>query len=36
LIKNWYKKLNDPNVQIKKLFENIDKEISQNGKLRKK
>ena len=36
LIKNWYKKLNDPNVQIKKLFENIDKEISQNGKLREK
>ena len=36
LIKNWYKKLNDPDVQIKKLFENIDKEISQNGKLRKK
>lgn len=36
LIKNWYKRLNDPDVQIKKLFENIDKEISQNGKLRKK
>lgn len=36
LIKNWYKKLNDPNVQIKKLFENIDKEISQNGQLREK
>ncbi len=36
LIKNWYKKLNDPNVQIKKLFENIDKEINQNGKLRNK
>ncbi len=36
LIKNWYKKLNDPNVQIKKLSENIDKEISQNAKLRKK
>lgn len=36
LIKNWYKKLNDPNVQIKKLFENIDKEISQNGELRKR
>ena len=36
LIKNWYKKLNDPNVQIKKLFENIDKEISQNGELIKR
>lgn len=36
LIKNWYKKLNDPNVQIKKLFENINKEINQNGKLRNK
>ena len=36
LIKNWYKKLNDPNVQIKKLFENIDKEISQNAQLREK
>ena len=36
LIKNWYKKLNDPNVQIKKFSENIDKEISQNAKLRKK
>lgn len=36
LIKNWYKKLNDPNVQIQKLFENIDKEISKHGKLKKK
>lgn len=28
LLKNWYKRLNDPNRAIQKLFENVDKEVN--------